>query len=56
LFEICNKIYLRGEWPQDFLKTIIIPLEKKNGALECVDFRTVSLISHSSKIVLRVLT
>jgi len=42
--------------PQDFLKAIIIPIEKKNGLQECVDFRTISLIPHASKIVVRVLT
>ena len=41
LFEICNEIYIRGEWPEDFLESIIIPIEKKSGAQECVDFRTI---------------
>ena len=48
--------YKQGEWPQDFLEAIIIPIEKKNGAQECVDFRSITLIPHVSKIVLRVLT
>jgi len=49
LYEICNQIYIQGEWPQDFPEAIIIPIEKKSGAQECVDFRTISLISHASK-------
>ena len=49
LFEICNEIYICGEWPEDFLESIIIPIEKKSGAQECVDFRTISLVSHASK-------
>ena len=56
LFEICNEIYIRGEWPEDFLESIIIPIEKKSGAQECADFRTISLVSHASKIVLKILT
>ena len=56
LYAICNQIYIQGEWPQDFLEAIIIPLEKKNGAQECVDFRTISLIPHASKVVLKILT
>jgi len=47
LFEICNEIYISREWPEDFLESIIIPIEKKSGAQECVDFRTISLVSHA---------
>jgi len=52
LFEICNEIYIRGEWPEDILESIIIPIEEKSGVQECVDFRTISLVSRASKIVL----
>jgi len=41
LFEIYNEIYIRGEWPEDYLESIIIPIEKKSGAQECVDFQTI---------------
>ena len=40
----------------DYLESIIIPIEKKQGAQECVDFRTISLINHASKILLKILT
>jgi len=50
---ICNNIYCSGIGPEDFLKTVMIPLEKKAGAIECSDFRTISLISHAGKVVLR---
>jgi hypothetical protein len=56
LFEICKEIYLRGEWPDDMLASIMIPIEKKQGAQECVEFRTISLVSHASKILLKILT
>ena len=55
MYEIFNQIYIQGEWPQYFIEAIIIPIEKKNDAQECVDFRTIGLIPHASKIVLRVL-
>ena len=56
LFEICHETYISGEWPEDFLQFIIIPIKKKSGAQDCVDFRTISLVSHASKIVLKILT
>ena len=48
LFDICSRIYVQGEWPQDFVDAIIICLEK-NGAQKCVDFRTIRLMPHASK-------
>jgi len=56
LFEIRTEMYIRREWPEDFLESIIIPIEKKSGAQESVDFQTISLISHVSKTVLKILT
>jgi len=54
LFQICCEIYDSGEWPADFLESIMIPIEKKQRAQEYVDFRT---IPHASKIiVLKILT
>ena len=55
MFEICKQIYNQGEWPEDFMKSIVIPIEKKSGAKECVDFRTISLVTHASKIVLKMM-
>jgi len=55
LFEICRQIH-QGEWPDDFMESIIILIEKKSGAKEsCVDFRTISLVTHASKIVLKMM-
>jgi len=56
LEEICAEMYETGSWPEDFTKVIMIPLPKKQNAVECADHRTISLISHASKILLRVLT
>jgi len=49
LFNICCKIYDEGKGPKDFVESII---EKKAEAEECSDYRTLSLISHASKILI----
>src|SRR5688572_12973056 len=54
--EICQNIYEKGKWPDDFTRIAMIPLPKKNNATKCSDFRAISLICHASKIVLRMLT
>ena len=56
LASICQEIYRRGIWPEDFLQTVVIPLRKKPGAVECADHRTISLLSHASKVILKVVT
>jgi len=48
LYEICYQVCIQGEWPQDFLEAIIIPIVKKNGAQECIDFR-MTCIKNSSE-------
>ena len=47
---------MTGEWPSDFLQTVMISLEKKANATDCRDFRTISLTLHVSKIMLNILT
>jgi len=49
--ELCQLIYRNGVWPMDFLQSVMIPMENKN-ARRCEDFRTISLMSCASKIVL----
>ena len=56
LAELCIKIYETGKWPEDFTKVVMIPIQKKPHAVECTDYRTISLISHASKILLKILT
>jgi len=45
----------QGEWLDDFMESIVIRIEKKSGAKECVDFRTTSLVTHASRIVLKMM-
>ncbi|CAF0993956.1 unnamed protein product [Didymodactylos carnosus] len=55
LIRICQDMYEKGEWPRDFTKAIIVTMEKKPNATEYADHRTLSLIPHASKIMLKVL-
>src|SRR6476619_1370050 len=55
LVELCVQIET-GIWPEDFTKSIVIAIPKKGNAVDCADFRTISLISHTSKIMLKILT
>ena len=50
------EMYEKGEWPKDFTRIVMIPIEKKTNAVECGDYRTISLIAHASKIMLKILT
>src|SRR6476661_2031645 len=49
-------MYVKGIWPSDFTRVLMIPLQKKMNAVECSNHRTISLISHASKILLTTLT
>ncbi|KAI5742530.1 hypothetical protein M8J77_008273 [Diaphorina citri] len=52
---LINQIYDSGIWPEDLLKTILVPLPKKPNATECKDFRTISFICHLTKAITRIL-
>ena len=54
--DLCRLIYETGVWPEDFTRAILIPIPKKANAVECADHRTISLISHATKILLNILT
>ena len=56
LVELCIDMYEQGVWPEDHTRVIMIPLQKKANALECGDHRTINLISHASKILLKIIT
>ena len=55
ILSLCNKIYNEGEWPEEFIETVLLPIPKKSNAKKCMEFRTISLISHTAKILLRIL-
>ena len=52
---ICQKIWEKKQWPTEWTQSLIIPLPKKGNLRQCQNYRTISLISHTSKIMLRVI-
>ena len=52
---LCNMIWQEKAWPQDWKRSIFIPLFKKGDKKDCGNYRTISLISHTSKIMLKIL-
>ena len=55
LTDVINKIYKDGQFPEDLAQPIFIALPKKHGAVDCEQHRTISLVSHVTKIVFRIL-
>ena len=55
LHSICQKIWKTQQWPQDWKRLVFIPIPKKGNAKECSNYHTIVLISHASKIVLKIL-
>ena len=55
LHSICQKIWTTQQWPQDWKMSIFIPIPKKGNAIECSNYRTVALVSHTSKVMLKIL-
>lgn len=52
---LCQKIWEAKQWPTEWTQALIIPLPKKGNLRQCQNYRTISLISHTSKIMLRVI-
>ena len=55
LQSICQQIWKTQQWPQDWKRSVFIPIPKKGNAKECSNYRTVALISHASKVMLKIL-
>ena len=55
LHSICQQIWKTQQWTQDWKKSVFIPIPKKGSAKECLNYCTVALISHASKVLLRIL-
>ena len=52
---ICQQIWKTQQWPQKWKRSVFIPIPKKGNAKECSNYRTVALISHASKVILKIL-
>ena len=55
LHSICQQIWKTQQWPQDWKRAVFIPIPKKGNAKECPNDLTVALISHASKVMLKIL-
>ena len=55
LHSICQQIWKTQQWPQDWKRSVFIPIPKKGNAKECSNYRTIALISHVSKVMLKIL-
>ena len=55
LYSICQQIWKTQEWPQDWKMSVFISIPMKGNAKECSNYCTVALISHASKVMLKIL-
>ena len=55
LDSICQQMWKTQQWPQDWKRSVFIPVPKKGNAKECSNYHTIALISHTSKIMLKIL-
>ena len=55
LHSICQQIWKTRRWLQDWKRSVFIPVPKKDSAKECSNYCTIALISHASKVILRIL-
>ena len=55
LHSICQHIWKAQQWPQDWKRSVFIPIPKKSNSKECSNYHTIALISHASKVMLKLL-
>ena len=55
LHSICQQSWKTQQWPQDWKRSVFIPILKKGNAKECSNYRTIALISHTSEVMLKIL-
>ena len=55
LHSICQQIWKTQQWPQDWKRSVFISIPKKGNAKECSNYCTIALISHASKLMLKIL-
>ena len=54
-YSICQQVWKTKQWPQDWKRSGFIPIPKKGRAKECSNYQTTALISHASKVMLKIL-
>ena len=55
LHSICQQIWKTQQWPQDWKRSVFIPISKKDNVKECSNYHTIAFILHTSKIMLKIL-
>ena len=55
LHSIRQQIWKTQQWPQDWKRSVLIPISKKGNAKKCSNYHTIALISHASKVILKIL-
>ena len=55
LYSICQQIWKTQQWPQDWNRSVFIPIPKKGNAKECSDYHTIACIICASKVMLKIL-
>ena len=54
LHSVCQQIWKTQQWPQDWKRSVFIPIPKKGNAKECSNYHTITFISHTSKVLLKI--
>ena len=55
LHSICQQIWKPQQWTQDSKRSVFIPIPKKGNAIECLNYHTIALVTHASKVMLKIL-
>ena len=55
LHSLCQQIWKTQQWPQDWKRSVFIPIPKKGNANDCSNYCTIAFISHASKVMLKIL-
>ena len=55
LLSVCQQVWITQQWPQDWKRSVSIPIPKKGNAKECSNYHTIALISHARKVMLKIL-
>ena len=55
LHSICQQILKTQQWPQDWKRSVFIPIPKKGNVKECSDYHTIALMSHANQVMLKIL-
>ena len=55
LHSICRQIWKTQQWPQDWKRSVFIPIPKRGNPKDCSNYHTIALISHANKVMLKIL-